>query len=79
MASKTGKYEDYDWLLMEAIESGKNTYAALTSAMHEASKPFASSPEEDWRVVDRRLQALRRKGWVSCIRKGRHIFWSVHV
>lgn len=51
-------YEDLDKAIVAAVKSGKNRFGdILASVMAVASKADASP----YRLVDRRLQALRKK------------------
>ncbi|MFA7557199.1 MAG: hypothetical protein WCZ20_05300 [Hydrogenophaga sp.] len=63
------KYAEIDDLILKAIGAGRNTFCALLSgpAVRQAAAA-ADSQAEDWRVVDRRLQALRKKGAITYIR-----------
>ena len=52
-----GKYDDVDKQLIKVIDDGYNTFGRLSGRM-------AST---DWRLLDRRLQALRKAGAVEYV------------
>lgn len=70
-------YTEFDKALLEAIRGGVCTFGGLSNRLRGLAAPFASAPDEGWRVVDRRLQALRKKGAVTVARRGRDHVWSV--
>ena len=55
------KYEELDALIVESIRSGRDTFGLLCG---RKTGELASklSPNEPDRVIDRRLQALRKRG-----------------
>lgn len=62
-------YTEFDALLLEQIAAGRNTMIQLDttkSGLKDAAKPFmtthASIRGEAMRIIDRRLQALRKAG-----------------
>jgi hypothetical protein len=56
-------YEEYDKKLIEAIEGGCDTYGALCSKLETENKAIHHG--RDWeRVTDRRLTALKKKGFL---------------
>lgn len=77
MATQTRDYTDFDKKMLSLIEEGKNTAAALTAALDAEAKLLTSQPKEEFRVVDRRLQALRKKGLVAWERRGSFVVWSL--
>ena len=61
------KYADFDTKLLGLIRDGIDTFAELASLMFGDAEPFCQSPRglcltKPWRIVDRRLQALRKAG-----------------
>lgn len=67
-------YTDFDALLLDQIRAGKTRMAQLE--MHkpllELAKPFCANTRTrsgyttpEWRVIDRRLQALRKAGTIK--------------
>lgn len=71
-------YSALDARLIELIGSGKSNFAQLVPDCEELAKPFCALTMglEPWRIVDRRLQALRKArkvtyvsakvGWARC-------------
>lgn len=59
----SNKYEEFDALLLSEIRSGSDTFSAMqTAKVREAAERFSARPHEEYRVIDRRLQALRKAG-----------------
>lgn len=56
-------YEEYDKKLIQAIRAGKDTFSVLANFMDEENKKLMQVGDR-FRITDRRLQALRRKGFV---------------
>lgn len=69
-------YTEFDKKLLELLDNGTNTAAALTKALDAQAKLLMSQPGDEFRVVDRRLQALRKKGLISWTRRGSSVLWS---
>lgn len=59
-------FRDIDAAILKAIESGKTRYLEIWIAVEEKAKPFITKNGGADRVVDRRLQALRKGGWITC-------------
>lgn len=76
---KTAKhdYSEFDQLMLQKIAVGCATSSALESALEAKIKPFVTKAGEEFRVIDRRLQALRKKGVIACCRVGRDTIWRV--
>lgn len=55
------KYTEFDAKVLELIGTGTDTFTGLSCRLAEAAKPFTTG-QPTWRVVDRRLQALRKAG-----------------
>lgn len=71
-------YTALDAAIIKGIEAGAVTFAALVSLVKELAKPHTEGtrspfPTPPGRVVDRRLQALRKRGVLS-FGKGK---WSI--
>ena len=69
--TKTNNYAAFDQALVSAIAGGATQAGDLTSKLEAQAKPFcvefrrgASAPPP-YRIVDRRLQALRRAGTIA--------------
>ena len=67
------------WFVLSFLDlaAGKNTAAALTTALDAEAKPLMNQPNEEFRVIDRRLQALRKKGDIAWERRGALVVWSL--
>ena len=65
------KYAQLDAKLLELIRSGADTFNVLVVRrdINELAAPHETATTEAWRVVDRRLQALRKAGKISFSRK----------
>ena len=62
----TPNFTEFDAQLITLIGSGASQFSQMTGPMEPLAKPFvAGTTTEPWRVVDRRLQALRRRGQIS--------------
>jgi hypothetical protein len=71
-------FEKFDALMIELIKSGQAvTASALTTALEADAKPFVTIAGEEFRVIDRRLQALRKKKVIECTRQGRFTVWKL--
>jgi hypothetical protein len=68
-------WKELDAAIMKAIDrDGIRTFTAIAHRVEEQARPHAlrvaknkntSRPIPPWRIVDRRLQALRRLGYVE--------------
>jgi hypothetical protein len=58
------KYAEYDAKLLNLIQGGCDSFGSIAARMHKDSTPFAK-PSEEFRVTDRRLQALRKDGRIA--------------
>lgn len=62
----TNDYSQLDQGLLARIGSGKVTFAGLVEAFLAEAKVFCAGPrDEPRRVIDRRLQALRKQGKIG--------------
>lgn len=77
MATEVHDYAEFDKKLLASIEAGRNTAAALTTALAADARPLMSRPGEEFRVVDRRLQALRKKSVIAWKRRGALVVWAL--
>jgi hypothetical protein len=60
------QYEEIDAAILKSIESGKNLFHAISLDVTNVTHPLAEATgAEEWRIVDRRLQSLRKKGKIS--------------
>lgn len=76
MAVQSLDYTDFDKKMLALIDAGTNTAAALTTALDADAKPLMNRPKDEFRVVDRRLQALRKKGVIAWERRGAFVVWA---
>lgn len=76
MRAKVRDYTDFDKKMLALVAAGTNTAAALTTALNAEAKLLMNQPREEFRVVDRRLQALRKKGIIAWERRGAFVIWS---
>lgn len=65
-------YTDFDAQLLDLIKVGRNTFTQLEGhkPLIEMAKPFCKSNRspfctEPFRIIDRRLQALRKAGKIT--------------
>ena len=77
MATQARDYTDFDKKMLALIDAGTRTAAALTTALDEEAKPLMNQPKEEFRVIDRRLQAMRKKGLITWERRGAFVVWSL--
>lgn len=78
MPKTSHDFEKFDALLLSTILDGTNTMSRLTIAMASESRQFGNkNPRDDFRVADRRLQVLRKKGLIASKRDGGLPRWVV--
>lgn len=77
MTTQVRDYTDFDKKMLALIDAGTKTAAALTTALDAEAKPLMNQPNEEFRVIDRRLQALRKKGLIAWERRGALVVWSL--
>lgn len=77
MATQARDYTDFDKKMLALIDAGTKTAASLTTALDAEAKPLMNQPKEEFRVIDRRLQALRKKGTIAWERRGTLVVWSL--
>ena len=75
MATQARDYTEFDKKMLALISAGTKTAAALTTALDADAKPLMNQPKDEFRVVDRRLQALRKKGAITWERRGAFVVW----
>lgn len=64
------KYVDLDSAILTAIAGGIPTFHRITARVAHIAKPFGKGDHDTFRVVDRRLQALRKSGLIVFEKKG---------
>ena len=63
-------YTELDGAIIARVAEGRVTFTALSSAVSRHSEALAKTdPAPGWRIVDRRLQALRKAGRIRYQRK----------
>lgn len=65
------KYSALDAKIIGAIGGGRRGFGEVCAAARDEAKTLESSPgekAEGWRIVDRRLQALRKAGKIRYAR-----------
>ncbi|CAN7649524.1 hypothetical protein LJR129_005066 [Acidovorax sp. LjRoot129] len=77
MATQARDYTEFDKKMLALISAGSKTAAALTTALDADAKPLMNQTKDEFRVVDRRLQALRKKGLIAWERSGAFVVWSL--
>lgn len=55
-------YTEIDAQIIENIRAGNNTAGKLVDLLQSATKPFKTEHRCEMRVIDMRLQALRKAG-----------------
>ena len=78
MPNPVRDYIEFDKKMQTLIAAGTNTAAALTKALDADAKLLMNHPKDEFRVVDRRLQALRKKGAITWERGGQFVVWSLN-
>lgn len=69
----TTNFTEIDNEIFDAIRERERAFHELSRMLSE--KLCAIDPENGWRVLDRRLQALRRRGLIKPVRCGRFSYW----
>lgn len=77
MTTQARDYTEFDKKMLALIAAGTSTAAALTTALDADAKPLMNQPKDEFRVVDRRLQAMRKKGVITWERRGQFVVWSL--
>lgn len=70
-------YTKFDSAILDQIKAGKGKFTALCSALRDQAEPYTTNARNPlackapaWRVIDRRLQALRRQRAIVYTSKG---------
>lgn len=58
------KYTEFDAALLLHISTGAKTLEALNPVLKELAKPHCIGSTPTFRIIDRRLQALRKTGLI---------------
>lgn len=63
-------YTELDSAIIERVSKGCVSFTALSGSVSKPSEALATNdPAPGWRIVDRRLQALRKAGRIRYQRK----------
>lgn len=62
-------YTELDKAILSKISDGQVTFPGICNAVELQTRPFVSFTSPGWRIVDRRLQALRKAGKIKYQRK----------
>lgn len=82
MPARANKYEALDAAIVEHIREGRS-HPIYSSALESIARPLLDTQKTPfpapWRLIDRRMQALRRAGRLAYQRKkgGGHGQWQV--
>lgn len=68
-------YDALDLAILDAIDGGVRDFTSIaySTKIVDLSSPLASRMGEAFRVVDRRLQALRKRGFIEFREKQWHM------
>ncbi len=77
MTTQMHDYSEFDKKLLALIDAGTRTAMALSTALELDARPMIKRTGEEFRVVDRRLQALRKKGVIAWGRLGGMVVWNL--
>jgi hypothetical protein len=61
-------FTDLDAAIIGAIVGGRKTFTPIVATVMPLAKPHAANEDQVFRVVDRRLQTLRRQGRVAYVK-----------
>lgn len=74
-------YTELDAAILERLRGGGDTATGITNALQVMAEPMAKRDwkgrPETFRVIDRRLQALRKRGVIHPTRNGTTSVWTV--
>ena len=72
------RYDEFDDKLLCLIKNQRATFRTLCEHLKAEAAAIAPRGGDGWRVVDRRLAALRKAGKISPERHGREILWVIN-
>jgi len=72
---KSCKYDVLDGKILDFIKARRSTFQSLTAQLGNEAEALSPVPGDGWRVIDRRLQALRKAGEIFCERHGKKVLW----
>ena len=62
------KYSVLDDQIIKAIQAGQSTFNEIVKACNQHAHEHVTASAEDWRIIDRRLQELRKAGKITFFR-----------
>lgn len=72
------KYDDLDAHITRILSAGPMTWIQVHERARAACPgAYSIKADKDWRLTDRRLQALRKAGRIRNDRRGRSVLWSL--
>lgn len=64
----SSKYAVLDDQIIKTIKAGKSTFNEIVKSCEQYTREHVTTSAEDWRIIDRRLQALRKAGKITFFR-----------
>ena len=64
------KYDELDAAILVQIDAGNGKFTSLCASVDDKARQHINANTEKWRVVDRRLQAMRKSGKIKYLRTG---------
>lgn len=71
------RYDEFDAKLLNFIKDRRATFQSISEFLRDESEAIAPRGGDGWRVVDRRLRALRKAGQIAPERHGRETLWFI--
>lgn len=73
------KYTELDSKILSLIQNGCDTFHSLSMRLSAGAEQIPGAAGEGWRIVDRRLQALRKAGKVRPGRRMGRAIWMLPI
>lgn len=73
------KYAELDSKILSLIQNGCDTFQSLSTRLGVEAQEIPGVSGEGWRIIDRRLQALRKAGKVSAARRMGRAIWMLEM
>ena len=70
-------YSDLDVLIQNEIKKAPAGFMTIMIRLREVSDQACGKKGEGWRLIDRRLQAMRKIGLIKSVRNGRTPVWTM--
>lgn len=71
------KYTELDSKILDLIQNGCDSFGSLSRRLSAEAEQIPGASGEGWRIVDRRLQALRKAGKVRSGRRMGRPIWML--